>query len=91
MSSIALIWGQSLRKFLAQIVSNTGYIAEVLISGGQKAGQKGASTLETVAWDYAGIKLKKKGLISISDFIVRNAFSIISFSRYTFKISSPFK
>ncbi|MCZ7401083.1 MAG: DNA polymerase [Candidatus Methanoperedens sp.] len=35
------------------------YIAEVLISGGQKAGQKGASTLETVAWDYAGIKLKK--------------------------------
>ncbi|MBU3965984.1 MAG: hypothetical protein KKG76_01205, partial [Euryarchaeota archaeon] len=35
------------------------YIAEILISGGQKAGQKGASTLETVAWDYAGIKLKK--------------------------------
>lgn len=35
------------------------YIAEILISGGQKARQKGASTLETVAWDYAGIKLKK--------------------------------
>ncbi len=35
------------------------YIAEILISGGQKARQKGAATLETVAWDYAGIKLKK--------------------------------
>lgn len=34
-------------------------IAAILISGGQKARQKGASTLETVAWDYAGIKLKK--------------------------------
>jgi DNA polymerase-1 len=35
------------------------WIAEILISGGQKARQKGTATLETAAWDYAGIKLKK--------------------------------
>lgn len=35
------------------------YIAEILISGGQKARQKGAATLETVAREYTGIQLKK--------------------------------
>lgn len=35
------------------------YIAEILISGGQKSRQKGATTLETVALEYTGIHLKK--------------------------------
>lgn len=35
------------------------WIAEILISGGQKARQKGAATLETVAQEYTGIQLKK--------------------------------
>jgi DNA polymerase-1 len=39
------------------------YIAEILISGGQKARQKGAATLETVAREYTGIQLKKDQVI----------------------------
>src|SRR5659263_327465 len=35
------------------------YIAEILISGGQKARRKGTATLEAVAKQYTGIQLNK--------------------------------
>jgi len=42
------------------------YIAEILISGGQKARQKGTATLEAVAKQYTGIQLNKSQDVRLS-------------------------
>src|SRR5659263_27713 len=42
------------------------YIAEILISGGQKARRKGTATLETVAKQYTGIQLNKSRDVRMS-------------------------
>jgi DNA polymerase-1 len=42
------------------------YIAEILISGGQKARRKGAATLEAVAKQYTGIQLNKSRDVRMS-------------------------
>jgi ribonuclease D len=42
------------------------YIAEILISGGQKARRKGTATLEAVAKQYTGIQLNKSRDVRLS-------------------------
>lgn len=42
------------------------YIAEILISGGQKARQKGTATLEAVTKQYTGIQLNKSQDVRLS-------------------------
>jgi DNA polymerase-1 len=42
------------------------YIAEILISGGQKARRKGTATLEAVAKQYTGIQLNKSQDVRLS-------------------------
>ena len=67
-SSSSLVVGHNLKFDLKFIKHHFGieptnlfdtYIAEILISGGQKARQKGTATLEAVTKQYTGIQLNK--------------------------------